>query len=219
MKESLQKEWPILVLLLAPFITSVIIWDLVPETVPIHFNIYGEADDFGPKWIILLLLPGIAFVTYVALLCLPYIDPKKRIKTSQKPIVAIRVVTSVFLTGLYTIIVLISMGQEIAIETYIVVAVGFLLLVIGNYLNSVKQNYFIGIRTPWALENSTVWKRTHRLGSKIWMIGGIIIMISPLIGIEKILGISVIMIAVIPMVLIPVIYSYIAYQKFESGND
>lgn len=216
MKESLKKEWPIILLLLAPFITSMIVWDLVPETVPIHFNIYGEADDFGPKWIILYLLPAIALGMYVILLLLPYIDPKRRIKTSQKPIAAIRVVTSVFFIGLYSIIVLISLGQEVAIETYILIAVGFLFLVVGNYLNSVKQNYFIGIRTPWALENSTVWKKTHRLGSKVWMIGGIIIMISPLTGIEKILGISVIIIAVIPMVLIPVIYSYIAYQKLES---
>lgn len=216
MKESLKKEWPIILLLLAPFITSMIVWDLVPKTVPIHFNIYGEADDFGPKWIILYLLPAIALGMYVILLLLPYIDPKRRIKTSQKPIAAIRVVTSVFFVGLYSIIVLISLGQEVAIETYILIAVGFLFLVVGNYLNSVKQNYFIGIRTPWALENSTVWKKTHRLGSKVWMIGGIIIMISPLTGIEKILGISVIIIAVIPMVLIPVIYSYIAYQKLES---
>lgn len=216
MKESLKKEWPILFLLFAPFITSMFIWDMVPETVPTHFNIYGEADDYGPKWIILYLLPGIALITYIALLLLPYIDPKRRIKTSQKPIAAIRVIISVFLVGLYTIVVLISMNQEIAIETYIVIGCGFLFLVIGNYLNSVKQNYFIGIRTPWALENSTVWKRTHRLGSKVWMIGGIIILISPLLGLETILGISIIILAAIPMVLIPVIYSYIAYQKIES---
>lgn len=216
MKESIKKEWPILLLLLAPFITSMIIWDLVPETVPIHFNIYGEADDFGPKWIILYLIPAIAISIYLMLLLLPHIDPKKRIKSSQKPIAAIRVVTSVFFVGLYIIIVLISMGEVIAIETYIVVAVGFLFLIIGNYLNSVKQNYFIGIRTPWALENSTVWKKTHRLGSKIWMIGGIIILLSPLLGLETILGISIILIAAIPMVFIPVIYSYIAYKKIES---
>ena len=32
---------------------------------------------------------------------------------------------------------------------------------------SLKQNYFIGIKTPWTLENEMVWKKTHRITARI----------------------------------------------------
>lgn len=40
----------------------------------------------------------------------------------------------------------------------------------------IKPNYFIGIRTPWALESEAVWNKTHRLGGKVFIAMGILSM-------------------------------------------
>ncbi|TFW31670.1 SdpI family protein, partial [Pseudomonas putida] len=46
------------------------------------------------------------------------------------------------------------------------------------YLQRVRSNYFMGIRTPWTLSNETVWKKTHRLSGKLLFIGGLLTLIS-----------------------------------------
>ncbi|WP_421773527.1 SdpI family protein [Gracilimonas sp.] len=214
----LRKEWPVIVLLMAPFIASLLLSEQVPETVPTHFNLQGEADDYGPKWIILYLLPAIGVILYVALLFLPRIDPKKRIEEAQKPIAAIRLITSLFMVGLYAMMMLVVTGSDVSINSYVFIAVGVLFVGLGNYINTVKPNYFIGIRTPWTLENPTVWKKTHRLGSKIWMAGGVVIILSDLLFSESVNAI-VFGATFGFMVVIPLLYSYFEFKKLESTGE
>ncbi|WP_428235920.1 SdpI family protein [Gracilimonas sp.] len=214
----IKKEWPVVLLLLAPFVVSLILSDKVPETVPTHFNLQGEADDYGPKWTILYMLPAIGIILYVALLLLPRIDPKKRIEEAQKPITAIRLITSLFMVGLYAMMMLVVTGSDVSINSYVFIAVGILFVGLGNYINTVKPNYFIGIRTPWTLENPKVWKKTHRLGSKIWMAGGVLIIISDLLLSESVNAI-VFGVALGFMVVVPLLYSYFEFKKIDSTGE
>jgi uncharacterized membrane protein len=215
---TIKKEWPIIVLLFAQFIISFILSNQVPDTVPIHFDLQGEANDYGPKWMVLYLLPAIGLLTYLGLIFLPRIDPKKRIEQAQKPITAIRIVTALFMVGLYSLMLLIATGSDLDINSYMYVAIGILFVGLGNYMNSVKPNYFIGIRTPWTLENPTVWKKTHRLGSKIWMLGGVIIVVSKLLFSTEVNSV-IFGITVAVMVLVPLIYSYVAFKKIETTGE
>lgn len=217
--DVIKKEWPVLVLVLGAFICSFLIWDQIPDTVPTHYNLQGKADDYGPKWILLIMLPALALVLYASLLFLPYIDPKKRIDVNQKPISGIRVIITVFMIGLYGITLLEPMGIGIEINSIMPIAIGLLFIVMGNYMNSIKSNYFIGIRTPWTLENERVWKKTHRMGSKLWMLGGAVLIIgSILLNQRPILGTTLIGITIFPLAVIPVLYSYIIFKKLENSD-
>lgn len=215
--ETLKKEWFILVILIVPFFVSAYFWDELPDEVPTHFNIRGEADDWGPKWMAAYLIPLIGVGTYLMILLLPAIDPKKKIESAQKPVAAIRMFTSVFMVGIYAFVMAASLGTTINFSNYIIIGVGILILIVGNYMNSIKPNYFIGIRTPWTLENEEVWKRTHRLSSKIWIVGGLLLMLSPLVS-EMIRLDYLIYIIVGILAGIPLVYSYVIYKKLETES-
>jgi uncharacterized membrane protein len=216
-KNTLKKEWYMIILLLSPFVASLMLWDTMPDIVPIHFNAAGEADDFGPKWINAFLLPGIALITYFFLLVIPAIDPKKRIENTQKPIAAIRIVISLFLIGVYALVMMKSFDMEADIGQFVLVSVGVLIAITGNYMNSIKPNYFIGIRTPWTLEDPEVWKKTHRFASKLWIIGGIIMTASAFI--PRLKGsIYVIVGSVLVLAVVPFIYSYQIFNKLKNSN-
>ncbi|MEQ9266514.1 MAG: SdpI family protein [Balneolaceae bacterium] len=215
--ETLKKEWFILVILIVPFFVSAYFWDELPDEVPTHFNIRGEADDWGPKWMVAYLIPMIGLGTYLMILLVPAIDPKKKIESAQKPVAAIRMFTSVFMVGIYAFVMAASLGTTINFSNYIIIGVGMLILIVGNYMNSIKPNYFIGIRTPWTLENEEVWKRTHRLSSKIWIVGGLLLMLSPLVP-EMIRLDYLIYIIVGILAGIPLVYSYVIYKKLESES-
>ncbi|MEQ9280894.1 MAG: SdpI family protein [Balneola sp.] len=216
-KNTLKKEWYMIILLLAPFIASFILWENMPDIVPVHFNAAGEADDFGPKWINAFLLPGIAFATYLFLLIIPAIDPKKRIKNTQKPIAAIRIVISLFLIGVYVMVMMKTFDIEADIGQFILVSVGVLIAITGNYMNSIKPNYFIGLRTPWTLEDPEVWKKTHRFASRLWIIGGLFMAITAFIPTLK-GSLYVIVGSVILLAIIPLIYSYQIFNKIKNSN-
>lgn len=217
--QALKKEWYILLVAIAPLVISGIIWNDMPDTVPVHFNFEGEPDRYGHKSELLLLIPGITFGVYLLLLFLPAIDPKKKIETTQKAVKAIRIITVVFMAIVYLVTVGIAMGYDLDISTYIMLSVGGMFFVLGNYMNSIKPNYFIGIRTPWTLESPEVWKKTHRLSSKLWMFGGIVMMASPFINYSETLGISLTMILIIPLALIPLIYSYVVFNQLQKSGE
>ena len=92
------------------------------------------------------------------------------------------------------------------------VLVGALFIFLGNYMQAVKPNYFIGIRTPWTLENETVWRKTHALGGRLYFIAGLLIMILPFILTNTIFYPVFIAIAVTASVS-PIIYSYITFRQ------
>tara|TARA_R110002124_G_scaffold149259_5_gene315351 strand:- start:1472 stop:2143 length:672 start_codon:yes stop_codon:yes gene_type:complete len=217
-KNTLKKEWYVLLILIAPFVASFILWNDIPDIVPTHFNAAGEADDYGPKWINAFLLPCIAVITYFFLLIIPAIDPKKRKDNAQKPIAAIRIVISLFLVGVYALVMMKTFNMDTDIGQFVFIGVGILIIVTGNYMNSIKPNYFIGIRTPWTLENPEVWKKTHRFASKLWIIGGLFIMASAFISALK-GSLFIIVGSVIVLAVIPLIYSYIIFNKLQQLNE
>lgn len=217
-KETLKKEWYVLILLIIPFGASAYLWNDLPDVVPTHFNMQGEADDWGPKWVNAIMFPAIGLATYLSLIFLPFIDPKKRIESRQKPIAAIRIMLSFFMVGLYAFIMAKSMGSELEIGIYVNVAVGLLILVLGNYMSSLKQNYFIGVKTPWTLENEEVWKRTHRITAKIWTVGGLLLVMIPFLIGNQIIYWSIFGVLISLLVLYPVIYSYVIFQKLDTGK-
>ncbi len=90
---------------------------------------------------------------------------------------------------------------------------------LGNLMHSVKPNYFVGFRIPWALENEENWTKTHRLASKIWFTGGISLAIFSLLAGSNILLLIVFFCTVFLMTIIPVIYSYNLYRLANrTGN-
>ena len=81
-------------------------------------------------------------------------------------------------------------------------------MVIGNYLPKCKQNYTLGIKLPWTLDDEENWNRTHRFAGFLWVVGGVLIAINAFLEWEWLF-----LVVVFAMVLIPAIYSYLYYKK------
>ena len=112
------------------------------------------------------------------------------------------------------IFILYSMQQKISNPGFIFAIIGLLFTFLGNYFKTLKPNYFIGIRTPWTLENEEVWKKTHLLGGKMWFVGGLLMAMTfvlpePL-NLYAFLGITAI------ISIIPIVYSYLEFKKLKS---
>lgn len=158
-----KKEAPIWVVLALPVVLLLVMGDQLPARVPIHWNAQGEVDGYGsPYW-----LPALNVGLYLLLLLVPKINPRKRnYALFQDSYYKLRFVIAVFLTGLTVTILLNGLGYDINVAKVVGLSVLLLLALIGNYLSTIRPNWFMGIRTPWTLSSDAVWKQTHQLVGK-----------------------------------------------------
>ncbi|MCK9563028.1 MAG: SdpI family protein, partial [Bacteroidales bacterium] len=67
------------------------------------------------------------------------------------------------------------------------------------------------------LENEQVWKKTHRLGGRIWLVGGVSIAILAFFVTYKIIFTILFVLILSFMVVVPVLYSYIEFKKIKKA--
>src|SRR5688572_14443032 len=167
------RELVLVILHLVPFVYLLLIFDRLPAEVPTHFNFQGEADDYSSKyslWWMLALFNGIGYGLF---LLIPKIDPKKFASSNPRIYFKIRVGMSVLFVMLSLLMVHMAAGNTVSGLVMLAVLFAALCMFLGNYLQAVRTNYFIGIRTPWTLHSDDVWRRTHRLTGRVLFFGGL----------------------------------------------
>lgn len=216
MKDFLKRNWIAGVLILLPLVLMVIFWNDIPDTIPIHWNLEGEVDGYGSK-ISLLLFPGISAFTIALLAIVPVIDPKQKVEQSGKILDIIGMVLAGFMLLAFLGSLSVSLGYVVDVSSIVMYGVLVLLMVLGNYFGKLRPNYFVGIRTPWTLENETVWKKTHRLGGVIWVVGSLIMILVKLFTPNEIFF-YVFVIFILVISLVPILYSYLTFRKLTGGS-
>lgn len=213
------RELTLLIITALPFVYMAYIWSNLPEEVAIHFNFQGEADDWAKKTTLPFLMAGIGLGMYLMMLIIPFLDPKKKLGEMGSKYTSLRFIMTFFFAAINTFLLFSSLKGELAGTSFLFVLMGTMFAVLGNYFQAVRPNYFVGIRTPWTLQDEEVWKLTHRLGGRVWMIGGIIVALLALIlQNSSITGILAACILTV-MVLVPVIYSYLAFKKINRSES
>ncbi len=189
----------------------------LPQIVPTHFGIDGVANGFSNKkdmWFIVAFLSALSIGIYFLIRNLPKIDPKKTAKLSADTFQKISLAVVVLLSALNILIIYSGMQGSLVPNKLLFPFLGLFFCYIGNLMHSIKPNYFVGIRTPWTLENEVNWRATHQFGSKLWFIGGIIITISTLLFPLK-SGSIIFMCGIACLGIMPVIYSYLYFKKHK----
>ena len=190
-------------------------YNQLPNEVPTHYDISGKANGYSSKntfLIIELLLMGVAGFTYFLVRFIPVFDPKKQAKYSDTTYYKLAAGLVVFLTAMSLIIIYAALNNGFKIENFLLPIISLLFVFIGNLMNSIKPNYFAGIRTPWTLESEDNWRATHRLAGKLWVIGGIILTFC-LIFLPTNIKNIVFMIAIGAFVLVPIAYSFYHFKQ------
>lgn len=218
MNETLKKELPIIGFVILPFIYLAYLWNSLPEKVPIHWNFKGEIDDWGSKHYLIGILFLLPVLTYVLMLVIPKIDSIKRIELMGGKYYQIKFVLVNFMSVLAIYIIHSSNSQTLSSPSVVLVLIGLFFMVLGNYFKVIKQNYFLGIKTPWTLESEEVWKLTHILAGKLWIVGGLLIVIFSLVIPEDINFYLFITITAI-ITIVPIVYSYLIFKKLKKSNQ
>ena len=210
--------WLVALLIIAPLIYGAIIYPQLPSRIPTHFNIEGKADAWGGPSSIFIgpgIMGAVSIFVYILMSNLKTFDPKKYDEANDTLYSNFAVLTVAFLSALSTIIIYSSThADEINVGKLILSLIGLSFAGLGWYMPKFKQNYFVGFKLPWTLENETNWNETHKVAGKLWIYGGLFQAVVTFILPMK-FGFIGFMLATAVMVIIPSVFSY---RLFKKGN-
>ena len=206
-KKNLPKLIITSLITLIPIVIGLILWDKLPDQVPMHWSAQGEVDGYGTKFQAVFLMPLVLVAFHWICVLGTSLDPKKQ-NINDKiftlvlwiiPVISLLCNSMVFATAL---------GHKVSVEIIMPLFMGALFVIIGNYMPKCKQSYTVGIKIPWTLNDEENWNKTHRMAGFLWVIGGIVIMATAFLG-----AFWLFFVVLIPMVIVPFVYSYLLYKK------
>ena len=195
-------------LILLPCIAGMLLWNQLPDRMPIHFNGAGEADGMGGKAMAVFGLPMLILLFHLIVFWATKLDKQNQTGSNRKVMDMVLYLFPMISVMSSSTIYSIALGKTDRLSTMLTVPIGLLFVIIGNYLPKCRINSTLGIKLPWTFHNEENWNKTHRIGGITWVIGGILQVFFGLMG-----WIGVMILAALPMALIPVIYSYLLYKK------
>ena len=198
-------------LIASAVLAGLLLWSRLPDPMPGHWNAAGELDGYISKFWGVFLLPIISIALTGLFLIVPRIDPlKANIAQFRAAFNWFIVAFVVYILYLYILTLLAALGTLFNMTLMLLPAVGLLFIGIGYLMSGAKRNFFIGIRTPWTLSSDTVWDKTHKLGSRLFMLGGVVTILCAFLG-ES--GIWIMLVAMLGASFVPIVYSYVLYQR------
>ena len=205
----------------AMLIAALIVGPMLPADaqLPIHWNLEGHADGFADKWTALLMPAGLTVAVSLLFLFLPAMEPRRQgLKRSEG--LYLWTWAAVLLVSATIELVTISeaLGWGIPASRLMIGTVGLMLVLIGNQLGKSRSMYMVGIRTPWTLASEEIWIKAHRLGGKLMVGAGLVLIATAFLPLEEAL-LWPLRLAVIGLsVLVPVLYSFLLWRREARGQ-
>lgn len=196
------------------------VYNKLPAQVPMQWGFDGAVVRYDDKYQ-LFFVAGLNILLGVLMPILPKIDPKKHnYERFETTYTTIRILFMLFMIVMIGISLVESLyPNTIMVGKVICAMIGVLLVLMGNQMPKVKSNFFMGIKTPWALSDENVWNKTQRLGGRMFVLGGLWLVISCfMIPKQNILMWSC-MVAVCIICIVPTVMSYVWYQRLQNTQE
>ncbi len=196
--------------LLIPIIVGLLLWNKLPEQVPSHWDINGNVDAWSSKFATVFGVP--AFLIALQWLCAfaTQADPKSKDFNPKIMKLVLWICPSISLV-VTTFVYIAALGYEPKVEVIMPLLVGVLFLITGNLMPKFRHSYTMGIKLPWTLNSEENWNKTHRFASRVWVVGGLAIMVTR--------NFWLMLAIILAMVIIPTFYSYLYYRNHERNNE
>ncbi len=207
-----------LALVLIAVVFSLAVYNRLPDRMASHWGVNDEVNGYTTRFWGAFLMPIIALVLLALFLVIPLIDPLKANIAKFLPMFnGFVLAIMVFLLYLHLLTMAWNLGYRgFHMSTVLMPGVGLIFIFAGLMMRQAKRNFFIGIRTPWTLSSDRVWDQTHRVGSVLFILCGVLMMFG--VFLPGPLTFLLIIVPLLVATLFLLVYSYWLYQKEISAH-
>ena len=198
------------VVILLPILAGLILWNRLPSRMPTHWGFGGTVDGWSGKAFAVFGLPLILLAVHWLCVWGTSLDSGNRDQNRKVTglVLWICPVLSWFTSG---IMYAAALDVEVDFVRVTLLLIGIMFVVIGNYLPKCKQNHTIGIRIPWTLNDEENWNATHRVGGRIWVAGGAVLLAGCALPEKFAVTLMIVLLPVLTVA--PILYSWLYHKK------
>ena len=198
------------VIILLPMVVGILLWDQLPEKMAIHWGANGQPDGWSSRPVAVFGMPLLLLAIHWLCVWLTGEDKRNRHQNEKilqlmfwiAPVVSLFGMGSTYASAL---------GQPLRIDRLALLLLGIVFAMVGNYMPKCRQNYTIGIKIVWTLSDEENWNATHRLAGKLWMIGGLLLMLCAFLTGPALTWLVPVVLGI--MVGVPILYSWRFSQR------
>ena len=225
-----------IIILVVTLVVTFVVLSIMPDTVPVHFDIHGVADRWGSKYE-MLVMPGcmLAMLAFWLGIDASY---KKKIETSfdekevaeAKSNLKVMQITSIITSLMFAVIngltLYASYSQlegssvkEIDVLKMLSIVMGIFFIILGNFMPKAKNNPNLGFRLTWTRFNDNTWRKSNLIGGIAMIIQGVIMVLGGILfnGTVAMIIMLVTLVIVLPAISI---YAYVVYaNERDKSND
>jgi uncharacterized membrane protein len=200
-------------IVLVSAIASVLAYPELPRQMAVHFTVEGTPDDYLDRPIALALVPALELAVLGMYAVIPRLDPLgENIAEFENYYDLVAIVTVAVLAYVHAAVLGYNLGYRYEMGQVIAPMLAVVGIVFGTVVENAKQNWFVGIRTPWTLSDEEVWTRTHERSGILFKIAGVIALLAiPFPEYFELLAVAPLALAA----LIPSAYSYVLYRRLD----
>jgi uncharacterized membrane protein len=203
-------------LILAAVMVTIYVYPQLPAQVPVHWDMQGQVNQYGPRWSMIVLGPGLMAAIALLFAVLPRLSPKRFEIVSFQATYWYLMFATVAMTGYFYLVTLWAiMAGSIDMNRAIFGGVAALFALIGNVMGKVRRNSWIGIRTPWTRASERVWYASHRIAGKSMVSTALLCLVGIFAGMPVWANLFLLLMGVF----IPAVYSLYYYKKLEQRGE
>lgn len=191
----------------------------LPESaeLPTHWNAAGEVDATMPALQALLFPAGMTMLLGLLFAAIPSLEPMQQKLAGSAPVLRVTwIATLGLMVFVQAIVAGPVLGWKLGPQLVLLVGIGLLFLAIGNALPKSRPGFFVGIRTPWTIGDTDIWIATHRLGGKLMMLAGAVLVLAGFLPTPAHLAVPVLLGCVLVAAVIPVVYSWWLWRRKQA---
>ena len=188
-----------------------------PDPMVTHWGSGGQPNGYGSHFIGIWLIP-LMIVGLTGLFGLiPIIDPlRENISKFLKEYNIFIIGFSVYMVYVQVLTLIWNLGYEFNLGSFMLPVMGILFYLLGVLIGKARRNYFVGIRTPWTLQDERVWNETHQLGAKVFKVSGLLALVGVFFPTW---GFLLFLVPILAGSIYIVIYSYVLYRRYHPSNN
>lgn len=167
-------DWKILILTcvvcLLPMVFGIALYDKLPEQMPVHFNFNNEVDRYASKNFALFGLSGIMIALQIYCCVISDINEDKEGK-KPKMITIVKWVIPVITVLVSIITIEVSLGSKIDVRKSIMLVLGIIYIVTGNYMPKMSYEQMRGKMHPMPKNEKSYHKMIRMMGYTFVLFG------------------------------------------------
>ncbi len=186
----------------------------LPDPMTVHWGADGQPNGYDSYFVGIWLIPLMMIGITLILAAVPYIDPRKENYKNFMGIYTIFIIGfNIYLAVIQGMVLAWNMGLNFDMGAASLPLIGLFEILLGLVVQKAKSNYFVGIRTPWTLQDERVWDDTHRFGGRLFIAGGVVTLLGLIL--PKI-NFWLLIIPLFAVVIVSIVYSYFRYQFYHA---